>query len=292
MNDVLAAALVGGLGGSGLFLVLRGVAPRPVSIEGALRRLERPGQTCAAAAPPGSALQRLTASAVVMAGNWVLPGVERDLGVCERTPARHATEKLMTSLVLALLPAMLVATKAITADVALVIGVGLALVGFVVPDLTLRSAAKKRRDDIRAALSAYLDMANVLLAGGAGIETAVDAAAQTGDGPGFRHIRSELLRCRALRAPMWSAFERLGDDLSVEEFSELASSIRLAGEQGARIRTSLAARAAAMRGRQQARIEADAQSASERMGIPTVVMFFGFMVLVGYPAARLILDGF
>ena len=73
-------------------------------------------------------------------------------------------------------------------------------------------------------------------------------------------------------------------DLAIEELVELAASIRLAGEEGARIRSSLAAKAAALRGRQMAAIEADAHSASERMGFPTVGMFVGFLALLAYPA--------
>ena len=65
--------------------------------------------------------------------------------------------------------------------------------------------------------------------------------------------------------------------------------MRLAGEQGARIKLSLAAKAAALRSHQMARIEADAQAATERMGLPTVLMFLGFMVLLGYPAMHQIL---
>jgi hypothetical protein len=35
-----------------------------------------------------------------------------------------------------------------------------------------------------------------------------------------------------------------------------------------------------------ARVEADAQSASERMGLPTVLMFVAFLALLGYPAVQ------
>ena len=55
---------------------------------------------------------------------------------------------------------------------------------------------------------------------------------------------------------------------------------RLAGG----VRSSLAARAAALRSRQLAQVEALAQSASERMGVPTVALFLAFLVLIGYPA--------
>jgi hypothetical protein len=40
-----------------------------------------------------------------------------------------------------------------------------------------------------------------------------------------------------------------------------------------------------------ATIEAEANAATERMGLPTVLMFLGFMVLLGYPAMEQILAG-
>ena len=36
-------------------------------------------------------------------------------------------------------------------------------------------------------------------------------------------------------------------------------------------------------------MELDAVAASERMGLPTVLMFFAFLVLLGFPAAQIIL---
>jgi hypothetical protein len=41
-----------------------------------------------------------------------------------------------------------------------------------------------------------------------------------------------------------------------------------------------------MRARQVAEIEALAQSATERMGLPMMMLFVGFMVLLGYPALQ------
>jgi hypothetical protein len=60
----------------------------------------------------------------------------------------------------------------------------------------------------------------------------------------------------------------------------------LSGDHGARIRTSLAARADSMRSRQVAEVEASAQSATERMGVPMMMLFVGFMALLGYPALQ------
>jgi hypothetical protein len=41
-----------------------------------------------------------------------------------------------------------------------------------------------------------------------------------------------------------------------------------------------------MRSRQIAEIESLAQSATERMGVPMMMLFVGFMALLGYPALQ------
>jgi hypothetical protein len=64
--------------------------------------------------------------------------------------------------------------------------------------------------------------------------------------------------------------------------------MQLAGEQGAKVRVSLAAQADALRSRQVSEIEAAAQAATERMGVPTVLLFTGFIALLGYPALDLV----
>ena len=92
-----------------------------------------------------------------------------------------------------------------------------------------------------------------------------------------------------MRIPVWTAFGDLGKRLGVPELQRVASSMQLAGEQGSRVRASLATQAEGLRARQIAEIEASAQSATERMGIPTVLLFVGFIALLGYPALNLVI---
>jgi hypothetical protein len=47
-----------------------------------------------------------------------------------------------------------------------------------------------------------------------------------------------------------------------------------------------------MRAKQLAEIEADANAATERMGLPMVLLFMGFLILLGYPAMQMISAGF
>ena len=62
----------------------------------------------------------------------------------------------------------------------------------------------------------------------------------------------------------------------------------LAGTEGARIKSTLAAKAASIRRHELADAEADANTISERLFIPGVLLLIGFLIFIGYPAvARL-----
>jgi tight adherence protein C len=145
-------------------------------------------------------------------------------------------------------------------------------------------AAHKRRTDMNMAVAVFLDLVNVLLAGGAGIETAILTAASAGDGWSFDYIRRTLARAQSSRENYWDALDRAGDEIEVQSLQDVAQSIRIAGEHGGRIRQSLTSRADALRKNNLAFIEHEAQRRTERMGIPMVAMFVGFVMFIGYPA--------
>jgi len=295
----MTPVLFAGLGiGLGLFLLVRGLMPRPSPLSSVLRQLDRTGSSvferrsaAAASSRSGHPMQRLATSMSGRLGSKA----ESDLVVMERTRDSFAIEKLTTSLalggiIIALALVLSVAGSPINTGLTFAMAVCGLAVGFVTPDLALRSQAASRRIGFRHALSSYLDLVNVLLAGGAGIETSLEAAADAGDGWGFVQIRHSLLRARTLRQSPFECLTELGDRIGVVELSEIAASVRLAGEQGARIKMSLAAKASALRGHQMARIESEANAATERMGLPTVLLFLGFMVLLGYPAMQQIVE--
>ena len=116
------------------------------------------------------------------------------------------------------------------------------------------------------------------------VRPAQHAAADAGDGWGYRTIRSELRRARLTGQSPWDTFAGLADRLGVTELAELAASVSLAGSHGARIRASLAAKADTLRGHQIAETEAAAEAATERMTVPVAVLLFGFLVFIAYPA--------
>jgi Flp pilus assembly protein TadB len=148
----------------------------------------------------------------------------------------------------------------------------------------LQTMARKLQRDMDLSVAVFLDLINVLLAGGAGVETAMIAAAGAGDGWGFEQLRTAMARAQSSRRSYWEALRETGEAFGIESLEEVANSVQLAGEHGARIRQSLASKAASLRIRNLARIEHEAEQRTERMGIPVVLLFIGFILLVGYPA--------
>lgn len=153
-----------------------------------------------------------------------------------------------------------------------------------VPVKQVATTSQMRRSDMDLAVAVYLDLVNVLLAGGAGVETAMLAAAGAGDGFSFEQIRLALVRAQSSRGSYWDSLRELGERTGVESLEDVAHSVQLAGEHGARIRQSLAAKATALRSKNLARIEHEAEQRTEHMGLPIVLLFLGFILLVGYPA--------
>jgi len=148
----------------------------------------------------------------------------------------------------------------------------------------LKTMATKFQRDMDLSVAVFLDLINVLLAGGAGVETAMVAAAGAGAGWGFEQLRTAMARAQSSRRSYWVALRETGEAFGIESLEEVANSVQLAGEHGARIRQSLSSKAASLRIRNLARIEHEAEQRTERMGIPVVLLFIGFILLVGYPA--------
>ncbi|MEO8698032.1 MAG: type II secretion system F family protein [Acidimicrobiales bacterium] len=167
----------------------------------------------------------------------------------------------------------------------------LAATGLFVPLVGLKVGATDRRRSFRHALSCYLDLVAVRLAGGAGVESAVAGSANGGNGWAFSEIRQALAEARRMGEAPWAGLDRLGTELGIRELNELAASITLAGDEGARVRASIAAKAKAIRVHGLADAESAAQSASERMSLPIVLLMLGFVVFLGYPAVMQVLTG-
>lgn len=293
MIPVLAA---GAGAGVGLWLIWRAVTARP-SLADIDATLSRPGRPASASDGPslGDRIEHRTVAAVITRlARLGLDPHDRaaDLAVTRTTVEQHVATKLMWAVIgtaAAGLFALIFAAAGlpvIPAPIGVFAAV-LAVGGFFVPDLGLAQRAKEARNAFRHAYSSYLDLVDVMIAAGAGPESALQNAADSGDGWAFELIRDALEAARRSRTQsVWAALGDLGTRLDVAELGQLASSASLVDTEGARIRDSVAAQAETLRAAQLAEVEASAESATERMSVPVVVLLAGFVLFIAYPAVH------
>ena len=163
-------------------------------------------------------------------------------------------------------------------------------VAFFLPDLALRQEAEARRRDFRHVVGSFLDLVAMNLAGGRGLPEALMTASTIGDHWAMARIRQALANARLIGITPWDAMARLGEDLGVEELRDLASALALAGDEGAKIRASLLARAAStLRRKELADVEGKAGERSQSMLVAQLVMCAAFMLFLGFPAGVAIL---
>jgi tight adherence protein C len=158
-----------------------------------------------------------------------------------------------------------------------------AVVGWFLPRLLLRSEAAEARTDFRHALGAYLDVLVLLLAAQEGPESAMDLAAQAGQGPAFAELRRAVWQARLAGDPVWNTFDDLGRRVRVTELREVAAAGALAGESGAAVRQSLTAKARSLRQAALAEAETTARKKSQALFGPLVLMGLGFVIFLIYP---------
>jgi Flp pilus assembly protein TadB len=163
--------------------------------------------------------------------------------------------------------------------------------GLLLPFSLLRATAAVARRSARAATAAYLDLVVLCLAGGMGIEGALHAAAGIADDEFSTRIAAALDLARDAGDSPWDALSALGEDLGVLELTELAAAVRLAGTEGARIRSTLSVKAASIRRHELAEAEAEANTVTERLFLPGALLLVGFLLFIGYPAVARIAGG-
>ncbi|MGE0295280.1 type II secretion system F family protein [Pseudonocardia sp.] len=295
------AVAAGGVG-FGVWLVVLGLRPARPPLAAVLAAAtapppahpaQGPGSSDAAGSWSGSWLRVVGLPVARRLQRWGLPGarVSADLRVTGQPAIAHLALSVTAALVGLLAPALLSVPLALAGVGALPAWLWLvgAAAGGLLPAVNVRAAATRRRAELRRAISAVLDLTAIALAGGAGVEQALTGAAAVGRGWAHDRIRGALHHAWNTRTDPWVALGRLGTDLRVEQLTELAATLGLAGAEGARVRASLTAKARALRTHQQTDDEAAAASATERMSLPVIVLFAAYLVFIGYPALARVL---
>ena len=278
-----AVVLAGAATGAGAGCVLAALAPATPDLKAALANLNSESFTASSRSLRGTAVDRLSR-----------PALARDLELLGDSPDRYVLRKVMFSgLGLAFPPVLSALMAVIGLSLPLVIpglaslALGTAL--FFAPDLDVRRRATAAREEMRRAVCVYLELVALERIADAGTAEALQRAADVGDGLAFSLIRDALVRAQLAGQPAWQGLANLGERLQLPELADVADIMRVSGEDGAAVYTTLRARAASLRTAVLTATAAEANAASEHMIMPVALLGIAFMALLGYPAFARIL---
>ena len=300
---MIVPLLLGALVGLGAIVSWRLLFPSPPPLQAAIDRLQRRNQlvriTHADRADGISDFLGRTVGAslgrILRNLGLRLDSLEPDLRLVGRSLDQHLAQKVVLAFFGLALPAVVAAVWTVggfSVPLTFPTGVGLVLgvFFFFAPDISLRSETEERRKAFKQALGSFLDLVVISLAGGSGVESALRDAAGVGRGWAFAQLRNALEVTALTGETPWAALARLGEEVGVTELVELSATVSLAGTEGARVRDSLAVKSASLRDHALAEAEAEAQSTTEKMALPVVLLFLGFLILIGYPAVDAVVN--
>lgn len=283
-----------GLGAALCLLVFALVPPRP-ALASVVGRWERQRARQAATASQSSddsswqgQLGRWLVAQLAQRG-ITLGKLRADLELTDYTVEAHMVRKVsygLFGLLLPTLPTALMMAVGVTPPMSLpaIGGLTLGALFFWVPDLSVKQAAEQRRHGLRRALSCYLDLVSMSLAGGRGIPEALPTAARIGTGWAFELLQSTIDHARRVGDTPWAALADLGKRTGMQELQDLGGALLLVADDGAKVRSSLSARASTMRRRQLAEAEGAAAKADQSIQMAQVVLAVGFFLFLGFPA--------
>jgi tight adherence protein C len=291
-------ALIGGaVVGAGLFLLVFALIPRRASLSQRLAAFD--AQRSAVLLPQYADTIRERDSAVSRRlGNplaafcaeqgWEFPSLRANLALADKSFESFLASKVLLGLFgLLLAPLMLAAATAaglrVPFEIPVWLGLVLGAVFFLLPDLEVKQKADQRRKDFRHAVGAFLDLVSMNLAGGRGVPEALMSASEMGGGWSMSRIRDALANARISGHTPWQALGGLAEEVKVDELRDLATTLSLVADDGAKVRESLTARAASLRRRQLTDLEGQAGERSQSMLVAQMVLVMGFLVFLAYP---------
>ena len=291
----MGLVVVTGLGaGLGLFIVIWGLFPPPLTLRAALARLtgEHTGAPTDVLTQGVSGARRLCGRVVEVnvrkvprLAEVVLP----DLAITATPTETFAVKVVSYGTGLALLgPVMWGAAGVLgvhlSFEIPVLAVVVLGVAGVVTPFVDLHQAAEARRRHFCHALSTYAALVSMAMAGAMGWSSALEVASSVStDDWAMTEIAQALLWAQAYRKTPWEGLDRLAVHFNLPDLADLARAMSQAGD-GARIRDSLEAKARSLRLKETAALEDAAQATTQRMLLPGVLLMAGYGVLVFYPA--------
>jgi len=293
------AVAAGALAGLGLFLLGLALIPRRVSLARQIAAFDAGSTRQAARRSPralngkeSEASRRIGAVAARLCAEqgWEFPSIKANLSLTGKSFESYLAGKILLALfglIFVPIVAILAGLAGIRFSVVIPVWIGLIAAGlfFLLPDLELKQKATARRRDFRHAVGSFLDLVAMNLAGGRGVPEALMAAGDIGSGWAMWRIRDALTNARITGQTPWQALGALGEDVGVEELTDLSAALSLVAEDGAKVRESLSARAQSLRRREISDLEGKAGQRSQSMLIAQMLLCVGFLLFILYPAA-------
>ena len=166
---------------------------------------------------------------------------------------------------------------------------GLAGLGFVLPDLAVERSLRQRRDRLRAELPALLDRLTLHLAAGLSLQAGCDSAVRRG-GLLASVLEPVLTGARLGGSPLAAGLHQLGADWEVPELHTLATIVGLGEGQGVTIRAALSKLSEDLRIAERHRLARAGQAATLRQTVPVAtVLVLAFVAVLLLPAIDSIL---
>ena len=119
---------------------------------------------------------------------------------------------------------------------------------------------------------------------GRGHAEALPASAAIGSGWTFTLLRDAIDGARFSGITPWAALGQLGERIGMPELTDLDAALRIAHDDGAKVKATLVARAGTLRAQRIADAEAEANQATESMKFALIVMVFTFLIYELYPS--------
>jgi tight adherence protein C len=286
VNAGIAMTVVcGALAGFGCYLILRGMLPTVPALGPALQRLHPPQLTSAA---PGTGADGPLAQWVAARFGTRLRPPHQELQLIGQSVERYAVEKAGYAALGLLFPPLLslmllMFGLAIPIAIPAAASVGLAILLFLLVDVSVKQKAAEAREQFVRAVAAYLDLVALERAASHGPVESLERAARVSDGWVFQRIRAALDNARFASIPPWDGLSQVAAEIGVPELGDVGDIMRLSGTEGAQVYQTLVSRAQSLRVALRTKEQDRANTATTWLYVPTSLTVLVLFILAGYP---------
>lgn len=161
--------------------------------------------------------------------------------------------------------------------------IGLAILGWFVPDSLLKSQAKQARLEFVRALSVYYQLVATERGNGRPPAVAMERAASVGRAWPFRRIAQALNKAQYDRQQPWDALIELSEATAIPELGDAARIIAQAGNEGASVREALRLAGKNLDSRLRNDDRATTIKATQKVRQLTMIIAFSFVALIIFP---------